>query len=72
MNVYSYWQLELEDRGWIRRAEGESVFHEHPTIKKLLEILPTGDINVLDLNYNEIGLIKNGDFKAIDALIKHF
>jgi len=58
----------LQDRGWIRGANGQSVFHEHPTIKKLLEILHTGNINVLDLDYNEIGLIKEGDFKAIDAL----
>ena len=54
MNVYSYWELELQDRGWIRGANGQSVFHEHPTIKKLLEILHTGNINVLDLDLSLI------------------
>ena len=68
MNVYTYMNLELADRGWFYGANGQSVFHEHPTIDKLLEVLGEGDINVLTKDYKEIDLIKAGDFKKLDAL----
>lgn len=68
MNVYSYLELELKDRGWSSADNGQSVFYEHHTIEKLLEPLHTGDINVLNLDYEEIDLIKRGDLDRLDAL----
>ena len=68
MNVYSYLKLELEDRGWKPSANGQSVFYEHHTIKKLLEPLHTGEINVLNLDYEEIDLIQRGDLDRLNAL----
>ena len=68
MNVYGYLDTELKVRGWKPADNGQSVFYEHPTIEKLVEPLSNGDINVLNLDYEEIDFIKRGEYELLDNL----
>ena len=68
MNVYTYLGLELQDRGWYLSCGGESVYHRHNRIDKLLEIMPTGEISILNLDYEEIGIIEVGDLNVLNSL----
>jgi hypothetical protein len=66
MNVYSYIDVELTQRGW--HSASQSVFYDHEDIDKILEPLNDGNIAVLDFDWNEIDIIRRGEYEKLDEL----